>query len=246
MTQGKLKKILDTFGSNCLIIFDGFDEHICGTNRDVVSIIRKKKYLSCNIIIISRPHAARVQGFNYINAKQFASKILKNEQKIEAVLHFNPAEVNSDHPIHRCPILLTFLCLLAKEDEIDLTDKAIHTGEIYLRMIRCLYKKFTIRKEVIYEHGNFIKVMKNIGKLALRTLLSRNSLLRKNEVLKEASSDAFDYGLLIGHEEGFCLIGDETADIYVRLHSLIVVFRNSLVSSILYGRFTNRLKLGTC
>ena len=55
----------------------------------------------------------------------------------------------------------------------------------------------------------------SIGKLALKTLLSGDPLLQRSEVIKEVGPDAFDYGLLIGHEDAHMLIKDETADIFV-------------------------------
>ena len=54
----------------------------------------------------------------------------------------------------------------------------------------------------------------SVGKLALKTLLSGNPLLQRSVVIKEVGPDAFDYGLLIGHED-FRLIRDETANIFV-------------------------------
>ena len=40
-------------------------------------------------------------------------------------------------------------------------------------------------------------------------------MLRRSDVIKELGDDAFDYGLLIGHEDAHRLIRDETADIFV-------------------------------
>ena len=229
ITEQKLGSILDTLGSNCLLILDGLDEHALGTNNDVFSIIRGEKYLGCNIIVISRPHSSgeveryfptvvRVEGFTKIKATQFASKILtdeKDKSKIDDVLNFSPADFREDIPIHKCPILLSFICLLVKEDQIDLSDKSVDIGEIYFRMVRCLYKKFTIRKDREFEVSSFIQVLRLVGKLALQTLLSDDPLLRRSSVIKEVGSEAFDYGLLIGHEDAHRLIRDETADILV-------------------------------
>ena len=105
--------------------------------------------------------------------------------------------------------------MLVREDEIDLSDKTIHIGEIYMRMVLCLYKKFTIRKGIPFERSNFIKAIVAIGKLALETLLSGNALLQKRDVVKEVGQDVFDYGLLIGHEDVDKLIRGETAYIFV-------------------------------
>ena len=84
-----------------------------------------------------------------------------------------------------------------------------------MRMVRWLYRKFTIRKGISFERSNFVKAIEAIGKLALETLLSGNVLLRKRDVVKEVGQDVFDYGLLIGHEDADMLIRDETADIFV-------------------------------
>ena len=97
-----LRDILETFGKRCLLILDGLDEHALGTNQDVLKIIRGEKLLSCSIIVTSRPHSTkqiekyfpvilRVEGFTYNKAEQFASKILSDNQKVAAVLNFNPA-----------------------------------------------------------------------------------------------------------------------------------------------------------
>ena len=74
ITERKIDTILKTFGTKCLLILDGLDEHALGTNRDVFKIIRGKQCLDCNIIVTSRPHTtreieryfpmiARVEGF---------------------------------------------------------------------------------------------------------------------------------------------------------------------------------------
>ena len=225
LSPGKLRNILESFGNKCLLILDGVDEHALGTNQDVLKIIRGQKCLSCNIVVTSRPHStkeiehyfpviARVEGFTHIKAEQFASKILNDQQKIDAVLRFSPMNFHEDVPIYKCPILLSFLCLLVREDDIDLSDRTMHIGEIYIRMVRCLYKKFTIRKGVSFQRDQFIESMSRIGKLALKTLISGNPLMKRSDVIKEVGADAFDYGLLIGHED-FRLIRDETADIFV-------------------------------
>ena len=225
ITPEKLRAILDTFGNRCLLVLDGLDEHALGQNEDVLKIIRGQKLLDCNVIVSSRPHSTasieqkfptivRINGFTLNKAKAFASKLLRNESKIQDVLHFNPADFREDTPLYKCPILLSFMCLLVREDDINLLSKKIHTGEIYTRMIRCLYKKYTIRKNIEYTAVNLAKTIINIGKLALETLLSGNPLLQRSQVIKDVGPDAFDYGLLIGHED-FRLIRDETADIYV-------------------------------
>ena len=205
---------------------DGLDEHALGTNKDVSKIIRGEKCLDCNIIVTSRPHStreieryfpviARVEGFTENKAELFAAKILRNDEKTAAVLKYNPVDFRQDVPIYKCPILLSFMCLLVREDDIDLSNTTMHIGEIYTRMVRCLFKKYLIRKELHFDADQFETVLVSIGKLALKTLLSGDPLLQRSEVIKEVGPDAFDYGLLIGHEDAHMLIKDETADIFV-------------------------------
>ena len=225
ITKGKLRYILERFGGRCLLILDGLDEHALGENKDVMRIIKGQRFLKCNILVTSRPHSTReiqqhfqtivrVDGFTHEQAKKFAFKILQTEKKVFDVLHFNPADFRQDISLYKCPILLSFLCLLVREEDIDLLSTAISTGQIYTRMIRCLYKKFIIRRGIDYEHVKFEKMIVKVGKLAFDTLMSGNPLLRRSQVIEDVGTDAFDYGLLIGHED-FRLIKDETADIFI-------------------------------
>ena len=66
-----------------------------------------------------------------------------------------------------------------------------------------------------YSSDHFIRVVKSIGKLAFETLLSGKSLFRKSQVVEVLGPNAFDFGILIGHEDVYRLIRDETADIFV-------------------------------
>ena len=226
ISGNRIENIIKVFGNRCLLILDGLDEQALGINKDVLKIIRGEKKMNCNILVTSRPHSTkriekyfpvilRVEGFTYNKAEQFASKILSDKKSIKAVLNFNPQDFRNDVPIHKCPILLSFLCLLVRENAIDLSTTDMHVGEIYFRMVLCLYKKFTIRKGISFEISEFNRITMLIGKLAYDTLLSGNPLLRRSEVLTEVGPDAFDYGLLIGHEDAHRLIKDETADIYI-------------------------------
>ena len=214
-----LKYILESYGGSCLLIIDGLDEHTVEQNEEIFRLIHGRKYPHCNLFLTSRPHyikdedthfatIIRVDGFTRSEAKKFASKLLDDPNKISDVFNF-------DASLYRCPILLSFLCLLVREEDIKKLGKTISTGEIYMRMIRCLYKKFTLRKNIEYKECEFIQVIKKIGKLALQTLLSGSSLLQRQHVLHEVGSEAFDYGLLIGHNDFSKLFGDVTADIFV-------------------------------
>ena len=81
-------------------------------------------------------------------------------------------------------------------------------------MVRCVYKKFTIRKGLEFKGHDFEQVLLKVGKLALHTLLTGDPLLQRSEVISEVGEHAFDYGLLIGHED-FRLIRNEIADIFI-------------------------------
>ena len=197
ITPQKLRSIFDTFGNKCLLVLDGLDEHALGQNEDIVKIIRGQKCLDCNVIVSSRPHSVRniqqyfptivrIDGFTDEKAQCFASKIFtkhSDQSKIRDILNFNPADFRKDDPIYKCPILLSFLCLLVREDDIDLSSKSIGTGEIYTRMMHCLYKKFTIRKKMEYNKKEFVRAIAKVGKLAFETLLSGNPLLQRSQVI---------------------------------------------------------------
>ena len=225
VSPAKLRKILDRFSDRCLLILDGLDEHGLGLNVDVLKIIRNEKMLDCGIVVSSRPHSTRevetyfqtvirVDGFNRQEAERFVSNFFRDKQKIEKIMKFTPSDSIEEIPIQKCPILLSFFCFLVAEQEIDLQDTAISIGDIYTRLVKCLYKKFTIRKDIKFKLDDFLQVLKSVAKLALATLKSNNPLLEKSEVLSVVGKDAFEYGLFAGHED-FRLIGDLTADIYV-------------------------------
>ena len=227
VTKAKLKGMLEKSGEKCLLILDGLDEHAFGKNQDVLEIVRHKKYLFCNVLLTSRPHSTRdieryfdtivsVEGFTKSEARKFALRIVPDAKKVEEILNFSPTDFRGGEYISlcNCPILLSFMCILVREDDIDLLSRKMPTGEIYARMVRCLYKKYLIRKGREFDESRFAEVLKLLGSLALKTLLSGNPFFKRTDVIREVGDDAFDHGLLIGHED-FRLIRDETADILI-------------------------------
>ena len=223
MSSRKVSTILDRFGDRCLLILDGLDEH--GKNQDVLRIIRNETLLDCGILVSSRPHSTnevelyfptiiRVDGFTSEKAEEFVLNFFTEETKIRQILEFRPSDARENFPVHRCPILLSFLCLLVKENKIDLADTKLTVGDLYLRMVQCLYQKFTIRKGMKFVNGTFVQVIKSVGTLALRTLLSNKPFLQRSEIERIADEHAFEYGFFTGHED-FRLCPDPTADIYV-------------------------------
>ena len=238
MTPRKLIGILETEGNRCLLILDGLDEHALGKNQDVQKILKGQKLLYTNIILSSRPHSTRkiqkhfptvvrVEGFTDTEAYNFAFKILNDRNKASAVSSFSPPGM-IDRSLQHSPILLSFICFLVREENFVLSGTGPEVGDLYTRMVRCLYKKFTILKNFDFSVEGFISTMISIGKLALETLVSGNHLMQRSRVIKEIGTDAFNYGLLIGHED-FRLIRDETADIFITFsHRSIQEFLGAL------------------
>ena len=216
---------MNRFSNKILIILDGLDEHPLGQNEDVLKIIKNQKLLDCRIVVSSRPHSIkeveqhfhtiiRVEGFTETEAAKFVSNFFTDRKKIDQILQFKPSGSREDFPVHKCPILLSFLCLLVKENKIDLLDKNLTIGDMYFRMVQCLYKKFTIGKGVAFNQGEFVQVLKSVGQLALQTLKANNPLLQRSEVERIVGDHAFEYGFFTGHED-FRLCTDPTADICV-------------------------------
>ena len=150
-TELTLEKLGNEFHNRCQLTLDGLDEHAFGQNHDVLKVIKGQKLLNTHVLVTSRPHSCRpverhfetivrVDGFTREQAKNFAYHILRNIQQVE----------------YQCPILLSFMCLLVRSERIQIVNESINTGEIYGRMVRYLYKKFTIRKGINYDDKQFI------------------------------------------------------------------------------------------
>ena len=214
--------VLKTYGKRILIILDGLDEHGLGQNEDVLKIIQNQRLLDCRILLSSRPHSTwdikeyfpvvvRVDGFTEKEAKKFVSKFFADESRTDQIIKFKPSDYRENFPVHKCPILLSILCFLVDREDVDLSDTSITIGDLYFKMVKCLYKKYTIKKGVAFQESELIQVMKSVGQLALRTLLSNDPLLQRCEVLRIAGEFALEYGFFAGHED----FTDPAADIYV-------------------------------
>ena len=218
----KVSAMFEKFGNMCVLFLDGLDEHDLGQNEDVMKMIGNQKLLDCGIVVSCRPHSVieveqhfatviRVDGFTETEATKFVSNFFTDSRKITQILQFKLSGSREDFPVHKCPILLSFLCLLVKEEEIDLSDTRLTVGDLYLRMVKCLYKKFTIRKGIQFKECAFVKVIKSVARLALQTLLSNNPLVQRSKVTDIVGNLAFDYGFFTGHEN-FRPSSDPTAD----------------------------------
>ena len=157
VTPCKLMDIIETLGNRCLLILDGLDEHELGENQEVQKIFKGQKLLYTNIILSSRPQSTReiekyfltvvrVEGFTDTEPYNFAFKILNDRNKASAVLSFNPPGI-IDRSLQHSPILLSFICFLVREENLVLSGTGPDVGYLYTRMVRCLYKKFTILKK---------------------------------------------------------------------------------------------------
>ena len=225
ITPKKLKDILDPFSDRCLIIFDGFDEFY-SKNEDVLKVIRGQKLLNCNIIVTSRPHSVedneehfhtivKIRGFSEEYATKYVSKLLRQNDKVDVVIKFNFRNFVIGGDTFTCPMLLLFICILVNSDEIDLrTENYVPLGEIYWRLLRCIYSKYRLGIERDFHVKGFIEVLRKIGQLAFKTFESKQAWFKRSEIVSLIGEDAFEYGLLIGHED-FRLVGPETADVVV-------------------------------
>ena len=231
VTAEKVRRVLEKFGSQCLLILDGLDEHALGQNNDVVRIIEESKYPDCKVIVTSRPHSTRdiedhfdtigkVEGITLDEATKFTNSIVREKNKAEQILEFSPSD--SQSPMYKVPILLSFTCFLVQNDsEVRISmSKREQKGWIYfrmvlyLRMVRCLYMTYVKKLGKDFVSSDFVKAVRAVGKLAWQTLLSGNPMFRKGDVIMEVGPEVFEWGLLIGDEDPEGL-SDDTADILV-------------------------------
>ena len=100
---------------------------------------------------------------------------------------------------------------MVKEDQIDLQNKDLKKGELYFRLVR---QKYTTTEGVSFDENAFVNALTNLGKIAWKILNDGNAFLKRSEVIDEVGEDAFEYGLIVGHED-YRLIGKETSDVFV-------------------------------
>ena len=235
VTQNKLKKILDTFGHRCLIIFDGLDELPTKSNEEIVKIIRGKNKLFCNIFLTSRPHTvaefendfhtiARLQGFTVTHADNLVNKIVTDKKQRREVRKFTRKHQFLHDSLYTCPILLVFICILAKNNELDTFARNVTTGDIYLKILRFLFRKYCVRKDIPFREETFRNVLRQVGNLAFQCMQTGNYLYKHEEVLNIIGDEAFEYGFISGHKD-FRLLGDAVADVFITFpHRIIEEF----------------------
>ena len=225
INEKKLKAILEILGDKCLLIFDGYEESSLSKNVNVQKIINGQMFANCNVLLASRPQSVRgivklfhrtvtVDGFALDEARQFAGRVLNDSQKVDCVVNFRPKELRAEQNLLNSPMLLSILCYLYDSNEIDVSLQTMFTGEIYTRIVRCLYKTYLVRKQtsIKYDDDNFLLFMILLGNFVLKTLRTKNYLFKE----KEIDQKVLEYGIIIGHKETQKLTSNETADIYVR------------------------------
>ena len=220
----KLRAIFENFGNQCLLLFDGFDEN--DSNRDeILKILEGEELLTCSVIVTSRPHTDRdisslfqivceVSGFQTKHAAKFISKRLRNKTFTTAILNFYRRNFGKTGLERFSPLILLFVCALLNADSIDLSASNVYLGEIYFRIVRCIYVTYLKRKrDEPYETNTFVDVVKKMGQLAWQTLIEGRKLRQRTDICR-IDEHAFEYGYLVGHADDR-LQGDETVDICV-------------------------------
>ena len=226
ITKEKLGHILDNFGNKCLLIIDGMDEYD-GKNEDVLKIIGYQKFYHLNVLVTSRPHCVgemakngftivRVQGLSPSSSRSYAFNVLGNSDKVQNMLKFYSENLLDEDSSDTCPRLLLFLGTLVNKGELELSGRHKSLGEINMKLVGSIYRKFLSQKGVkSMDMDEFANVLVGVGKVALDMLKSGKAGLLKRNVICDAGPEAFEYGLLIGSEITDTLFPDETADITI-------------------------------
>ena len=147
--------------------------------------------------------------------------------------------------------MLLFICFLENEHEIDLSQKDTTLGEIYTRLVRCLCRKFKERnrreqdgpycrkrrkKEIPLSCEELLGIMERLGRIAWETLISGKYSMKTKEIFNRIGDSAFDYGLIVGHEN-FRLRGAEMADIFITfVHRTIQEFLGAFFFIVMLSR----------
>ena len=168
-----------------LLVLDGFDEYSARGQSPVVHRIWMGDELrECFVILTTRPieeddtkrfsHSQfQIKGFDWARIKEFAMKILEDEQKVETFLNY--IKKHSLMEIAEIPLLLLMLCLVWKEKDRELLPEAkVH---LYKEFIQTLINHMAAKGD----KGKFERIddykgdLEKVGELAFKALLS-NSL----------------------------------------------------------------------
>ena len=165
-----------------LLILDGYDEYSGGKSSLIHQIWRGSQLRDCCVMITTRPvkedelrvpsHAQfELNGFDsWEQKKQFASKILPDEEDVEGLLEY--LRKHDLEEMAEIPLLLLMLCLLWKEKKHQLpTSRA----EIYVEFIQTLLDHMATKDSDNVATDKSIdeyqEELSKIGKLAFDALL---------------------------------------------------------------------------
>ena len=121
-----------------------------------------------------------IEGFSQANSEEFVSKCLTDDEKIEAVLKLNSESFTSPSFYYN-PMLLLFTCILVNFNELDLTRRHVPIGEIFTRIVRCIYRKYCTEKgDVPFDNHKLGELLERLGQIAwdmtYREALARGKL----------------------------------------------------------------------
>ena len=165
-----------------LLILDGYDEYSGGKSSLIHEIWRGSQLRDCCVMITTRPvkedelrvpsHAQfELNGFDsWEQKKQFASKILSDEEDVEGLLEY--LRKHDLVEMAEIPLLLLMLCLLWKKKKPQLPTSR---GEIYVEFIQTLLDHMAIKDSDNVATDKSIdeyqEELSKIGKLAFDALL---------------------------------------------------------------------------
>ena len=165
-----------------LLILDGYDEYSGGKSSLIHQIWRGSQLRDCCVMITTRPvkedelrvpsHAQfELNGFDsWEQKKQFASKILPDEEDVKGLLEY--LEEHDLEEMAEIPLLLLMLCLLWKKKKPQLPTSR---GEIYVEFIQTLLDHMATKDSDNVATDKSIdeyqEALCKIGKLAFNALL---------------------------------------------------------------------------
>ena len=203
-----VRQLLDKFSERALVILDEFDEFDSQKNESVMALIRGEVFAQCSLLLTSRPHSVgdvetnfenvlRIEGFTETHMQEFCSKLLKGEEKVKAVLSFYENNFLQGSIVYASPMLLQFICVLVENDpDIDLMRRNVPRGEIYFRLVQCIYRKYCESRGTRWDKGEFVQVLMKIGKFASKTIRAKQNCFQREEIIRELGENVFEFGFL--------------------------------------------------
>ena len=198
LTKEKLRYVLETVGSECLVIFDGLDESDCS---DVTAGVKGQKLFFCNVLFTSREANVAntpeqfftstydLTGFSSDYTEWYLAKFVTDQSKVDAIQECE-IEVLGD------PLRLTFLSLLVNEGNLVFDGETKSQTDIYFCLLRNVVFN-DLREDA------FLRKVKAIGKVAFETMLKGNDLLSSDDSNLGLHESFFADGLLLKYAEQF-------------------------------------------